>query len=326
MIGAASARRTRTRWPRPMTRPDFSPVRVWVSGSWRKYSRPSAEIGTSPSAPVSSSFTKSAEAGDAGDRARELRADAVGEVGGEVAVGGVALGHHRAALGHRDVLAGLGEADLLVVGQPVLPPAVGTDQRAVHDEVGVAPDRRGEMAVARQVQAEVAEVLRRVVGLGHRAQHAHVDHLGVLGAGDAVEQAVEVGGLEHLALGEGQADGSDDLAQRLELLGVRLLVDAVEQVDALRFQRLGGGDVGEDHEVLDDPVGVEAVAEGDRQDLALVGEDDPALGQVEVERRPHRRGPCAPPPRRPRAARMTASTNGAVASSGRPSAASWAWR
>ena len=182
---------------------------------------------------------------------------------------------------------------------------MGADQRAVDDEVGIAADRRGEVAVARQVEAEVPEVLRRVVGLGHRAQHAHVDHLGVLGAGDAVEQAVELGGLQHLALGQGQADGLDDLAQRLELLRARLLVDAVEQMDALRLQRLGGGDVGEDHEVLDHAVGVEAVAEGDREHLALVGEDDPPLGQVEVQRLRGRRGPCAPRVQAAQSGRMT---------------------
>ena len=75
---------------------------------------PSEEIGTRPSAPVSSSFTKRPKRATPGDRALELGADPVGEAGGEVAVGGVALGHHRAALGHRDVLAGVGELPLLL--------------------------------------------------------------------------------------------------------------------------------------------------------------------------------------------------------------------
>ncbi len=115
----------------------------------------------------------------------------------------------------------------------------------------------------------------------------------------------------------------DDLAQGLELLGARLLVDAVEQAQALRLQRLGGGDVGEDHEVLDQPVRVEALAEGDRQDLALVGEHDAPLGEVEVRRLAQARA------RAPRPAAqsgvMTGSSSGAVVASGRPSAAAWAW-
>ncbi len=91
-------------------------------------------------------------------------------------------------------------------------------------------------------------------------------------------------GLEHLALGQRHAEALDGLAQRLQLLGAGLLVDAVEQAHLLRLQRLGGGDIGEDHEVLDHPVRIQPVAEGDRQHLALVRQDDPPLGQVEVQR------------------------------------------
>ena len=52
------------------------------------------------------------------------------------------------------------------------------DQRAVHQQVGVAADRRGEMRVAAQVQAEVAEVVGGVDGLRLRAQHDLVDEIG----------------------------------------------------------------------------------------------------------------------------------------------------
>jgi hypothetical protein len=47
-----------------------------------------------------------AEARDAGDAAFERGADAIGEEGGDVARGGVALGGHRLALGFADVLRG----------------------------------------------------------------------------------------------------------------------------------------------------------------------------------------------------------------------------
>ncbi len=43
-------------------------------------------------------------------------------------------------------------------------------QRAVADDVGVASDRRGEVAVARRAKPRVADVVRRVVGLLERAQ------------------------------------------------------------------------------------------------------------------------------------------------------------
>ena len=49
-------------------------------------------------------------------------------------------------------------------------------------------------------------------------------------------------------------------------------------------QRLRGGDVGEDHELLDQPVRVEPLPEREGFDRAVVGQHDPAFWQVEIER------------------------------------------
>ena len=66
------------------------------------------------------------------------------------------------------------------------------DQGAMHDEVGIAADRRGEMRVAAQVESEVAVVLGRVFGLRLRAQHDLVDQLLVLAALHPRQDAVEM--------------------------------------------------------------------------------------------------------------------------------------
>ena len=50
------------------------------------------------------------------------------------------------------------------------------------------------------------------------------------------------------------------------------------------LQRLGGGDVGQHHELLDQLVAVEPLAHADLGDAAVVAQGDLALGQVEVER------------------------------------------
>jgi len=76
-------------------------------------------------------------------------------------------------------------------------------------------------------------------------------------------------------------------------------VDAVHHRRLLRLQRLGGGDVGGDHVILDQPVRIEPLARGDRHDPALLVEDDAAFGQVEVERlariaRLRQRAPAGP--------------------------------
>jgi hypothetical protein len=72
--------------------------------------------------------------------------------------------------------------------------ALGQDglDDAVHQQVGVAPDRAGEMRVGLVGQAEVAAVDGGVDGLAHGAQQHHVDLLGVGalalgGRGDALE-------------------------------------------------------------------------------------------------------------------------------------------
>ena len=66
----------------------------------------------------------------------------------------------------------------------------------------------------------------------------------------------------------------------------RRFVDAVHDGGLLRLQRLCGGDVGGDHVILDQPVRVEPLARGDREDAPLLVEHDPPLGQVEIERLP----------------------------------------
>ena len=87
---------------------------------------------------------------------------------------GVALDHHRLALAF-----GAPRAELAHVlgARRVLAAAERGEQRAVADDVGVAADGRGEVAVGGGVQAGVAEVLRRVVGLLERAQHERAERL-----------------------------------------------------------------------------------------------------------------------------------------------------
>ena len=66
----------------------------------------------------------------------------------------------------------------LLVGQAAGAQPQRADQRAMHHEVGIAADRRGEMGVAAQVEAEVADVLGGIDGLRLRAQHDLVDEIG----------------------------------------------------------------------------------------------------------------------------------------------------
>ena len=192
-------------------------------------------------------------------------------------------------------------------------------QRAVADEVRVAADRRGEMAVARRAQPGVAEVARRVVGLLERAQDERAERAPAASAGahvafdelrDLADEA------PRLRRGEVLGDRRRRHLERDELLdepldarGLGLLVDAVEG----RLAALGehGRDllVGGDHQVLDQAVGLRLLGRADRAHVAGAVESELGLGAGDLERAaPHpllaeraRRG-RAPP----RAARPTA--------------------
>ncbi len=197
-----------------------------------------------------------AEALHAGDAGREDGADLVGHEGGQVAVDGVALGQGGAALRAADVLAVSGSR------RPLRRPArraelQAGDQRAMHQQVGVAADRAGEMGVARQGEAEMADVVGAVGRLALAAQHHLVDQRRLLRAGDALQHAVEVARVQLVARRQADAHAVQDGAQRFELLLRGRRVDAVHAGAVQPLQLLGRGDVGEDHELLDQPVAVE---------------------------------------------------------------------
>ena len=178
-----------------------------------------------------------AGAGDAGDAAVEGGADAVGEEMGDQPVVGLALGQHGAALGGGNLRGDLAEHLAVgVVRQAVGAELEGADQAAVHDQIGVAADGRGEVRVAAQVQAEMAVVLGAIFGLRLAAQHHFVDELlGVEPLG-ALEHAVEGFGAQRAGLGEGDVEGLQELAQRHHALHRRLVVHAIDQRHARLFQ------------------------------------------------------------------------------------------
>ena len=168
---------------------------------------------------------------------------------------GLALGLHGAALGGRNLRGDFGQRRVvLAFRQAVGAEFSGADQPAMHDQVGIAADGRGEVRVAAQVQAEVAVVLGRIFGLRLRAQHHLVDELLDVLAFDLVEDAVELLGAQRAALGQRDVQRFEEFAQRLDLLQRRLVVHAIDQRHARLLERFGGRHVGEDHELLDQPV------------------------------------------------------------------------
>ena len=94
---------------------------------------------------------------------------------GDQAIGGLAFGRHGAPLRARNALGDIGEFLDRHIGLAAWPEVQRADQRAMDDEIGVAADRRGEMRIAPQVEAEMAVILVGVFGLRLRAQHDFID-------------------------------------------------------------------------------------------------------------------------------------------------------
>ena len=140
------------------------------------------------------------------------------------------------------------------------------------------------MRVAAQVEAEMAVVLMGIFGLRLCAQHDFVDQRLRRLALDASEHTIEMFGAHALALDELDAEGREKLAERADLLRARGVMGAVDQRRMRGLQGLGGGDIGQDHEFLDQPMRIEPFGPSDAYQLTLGIEDQLALGQVEIER------------------------------------------
>ena len=189
------------------------------------------------------------------------------------------------------------------VGRHVVRDAELPQQRPVHDQVGVAADGRGEVAVGAAREPGVAEVLGVVARPLERAQHeggkglaAAAARLHVLGhplrdrGGErgrvARAQPVGVGRRRRRHAEVGQL--GDEQEHRLR---VGALVHAVEGLAPPAGEELGDLLVGEDHQLLDEHVRLRLPLEARVRDAAAAVE-----GEDELRRLDPQRAACEPPP------------------------------
>ena len=174
-------------------------------------------------------------------------------------------------------------------------------QQPVDDEVGIAPDRRREVGVARERQAEVTEVRRRVARLLHGAQHRARRPAAPRACRGSARGAPgsDAAGPRAAAPPRLCPRLDDELLELLHLQRVGRLVHPVEPGNAARLEELRHRLVGEQHELLDDPVRDVPLRRDDRLDLPRLVEHDLGFVEVEVDR--------AEPPAPARAASRRAS-------------------
>ena len=149
-----------------------------------------------------------------------------------------------------------------------------------------------------------------VDGLRLASQHRVLDDRRQRRAPDTLDDAAKQAGSDSLAPGQANVERGENLAQLVELLGRRRVVDPEDAATPRRPQRFRRGDVGGDHELLDQAVAVERPAQADGRDGAVGGEIDPALGKIEVDG----------------AARLTRRPENPIGAVERRDHARWRWR
>ena len=162
--------------------------------------------------------------------------------------------------------------------------APGEDRldQPVYRQIGIAANRRGEVAIAIAGQRIVAFFLRAVDGPLQRPQHGEVD--GVLlrpahGRGQQLLQGEAA--FETLRL---VAQFGHELGQHAQLFRAGRLVNAAEEVQPVVAKRFGHRLVGRQHELLDDLVALGVLDHMGARHAALLVEFHLDLGHVQFER------------------------------------------
>ena len=157
-------------------------------------------------------------------------------------------------------------------------------QRAVHHEVGVAADRRGEMRVLAEREPEVPDVERLVERLRHGAHHQRLDERPVGRLAEPFGDAAQVARLHLLRQVHLDAERGQRREQRVETLLLGRAVHAVETARTRLLERTRRGDVRQDHALLDELVRLVARVAVDRLHALRGVELVERLGALEIER------------------------------------------
>ncbi len=165
--------------------------------------------------------------------------------------------------------------------------AAAVEQRlddAMHEQVGIAPDRAREVRVGLVGEAEVADVLAGVDRLLHRAQQHLVDLLRVGPVLGRRRDRLVLGRRRVVADRQAQAERLQVVLQQRLLLRRRPFVDAIQRRVLGAGDEVGRADVGGEHRLLDQAMRFVPGPRNDLLDPAVLVADDLRLGGLEVDR------------------------------------------
>src|SRR6516164_1594428 len=232
------------------------------------------------------------EGGYAADAAGENAADRSGKDNRTVALERGAFGGRGPAFGRRDMFRYGRQLLTIRVGRRsararVALVGVGAgSQRSMDHKIGIAPDRRREMAIAAQSQPELTNIIGAVGGLCLAAEDQFVDDGRRRCRRCTPQDPVKQLWLQRLPFCEaetGDADLVEDYTQLLQLFRVGRVMNTVHARSPLRLEFLCSGDVRQDHKLLDQPMAVEPDRAGYRDRLLFGVEHDLNLVDVELQ-------------------------------------------
>ena len=155
---------------------------------------------------------------------------------------------------------------------------------AMHQQIGIAPNRRGEMGVMLVSQAEMADIVRAVHRLLQGTQHHGLQKLEVRTQLDLFQQHGVILGTRIVATAQSKAELTEETAQILQLFVTRRRMNAVEARLLVFSQKVRSTDIRRQHAFLDHPVSIVAHHRHNIFDLAELIEDHLGFGRLEVDR------------------------------------------
>ena len=158
----------------------------------------------------------------------------------------------------------------------------------MHQHIGIAANRTGEVRVILEAEPVVPDVLGGVLGLGHGADRQRTEHLQFRSLRSQLAQfVVALGNRRRARQVELHAKLGSEGGQVLHLLWIRLVVHAVRKRNFTLLALVGNEGrhraIGQQHEIFNQLIGILAALDEGLERLAVLVEPEADLLRVKVD-------------------------------------------